>query len=166
MQATYSTVSGQLRKAAHIHHVYVLPRVGSHKGILLLLGRWEDRGSCNEFERVDRSTARTTPRSARILLLTEDTEKLLNVPDQCPKSAISWVMTSEPKALAAYCQCNGLMVRGIVPPTVPAGTERIRICLHAGNTVKQIDALVETIRSWVERRKADKEGTAQVRGRL
>ncbi|KAK5721541.1 hypothetical protein LTR15_006130 [Elasticomyces elasticus] len=75
---------------------------------------------------------------------------LLRVPSECPKSAIFSVLTSEPKTLAAYCQSKGFVVRGIVPPTVPAGTERIRICLHGGNTVQQLDGLVECIRQWVE----------------
>ncbi|KAK3615413.1 hypothetical protein LTR56_026600 [Elasticomyces elasticus] len=77
---------------------------------------------------------------------------LLRVPSECPKSAIFSVLTSEPKTLAAYCQSKGFVVRGIVPPTVPAGTERIRICLHGGNTVQQLDGLVECIRQWVEMR--------------
>ncbi|KAK4960161.1 hypothetical protein LTR10_003052 [Elasticomyces elasticus] len=77
---------------------------------------------------------------------------LLRVPWECPKSAIFSVLTSEPKTLAAYCQSKGFVVRGIVPPTVPAGTERIRICLHGGNTVQQLDGLVECIRQWVETR--------------
>jgi 8-amino-7-oxononanoate synthase len=40
-------------------------------------------------------------------------------------------------------------VRPIVPPTVPRGTERVRVCLHAGNTVEEIDALVKRIGEWV-----------------
>jgi 8-amino-7-oxononanoate synthase len=40
-------------------------------------------------------------------------------------------------------------VRAIVPPTVPRGTERVRVCLHAGNTVEEIDGLVKRIGEWV-----------------
>jgi 8-amino-7-oxononanoate synthase len=39
-------------------------------------------------------------------------------------------------------------VRAIVPPTVPRGTERVRACLHAGNTVEEIDGLVKRIGEW------------------
>ena len=39
-------------------------------------------------------------------------------------------------------------MRAIVPPTVPRGTERVRVCLHAGNTVEEIDALVKRIGEW------------------
>lgn len=91
---------------------------------------------------------------------------LLRVPKDCPQSPIFPVLSSEPKALAAYCQCNGLVVRGIVPPTVPVGTERIRICLHAGNTMQQIDDLVTTIRLWVMSRKASLSESQLVRARL
>jgi 8-amino-7-oxononanoate synthase len=91
---------------------------------------------------------------------------LLRIPLECPKSPIFAVLSSEPKALAAHCQSNGLVVRGIVPPTVPAGTERIRVCLHAGNTVQQIEDLVDKIRSWVQRRRAGDFAAASVRARL
>lgn len=39
-------------------------------------------------------------------------------------------------------------MRGIVPPTVPDGGERVRICLHAGNTKEEIEGLVEVVRRW------------------
>lgn len=42
------------------------------------------------------------------------------------------------------------MVRAIVPPTVPEGTQRVRVCLHAGNTYQDVDRLVERIGSWLE----------------
>jgi 8-amino-7-oxononanoate synthase len=32
---------------------------------------------------------------------------------------------------------------------VPAGTERVRVCLHAGNTVAQIDKFVECVKQWI-----------------
>lgn len=41
------------------------------------------------------------------------------------------------------------MVRPIVAPTVPAGTERIRVCLHAGNTMAQVQGLVQAIQEWL-----------------
>jgi len=42
------------------------------------------------------------------------------------------------------------MVRPIVHPTVPRGEERVRVCLHAGNTMDEIRGLVERIKDWVE----------------
>ena len=82
----------------------------------------------------------------------EKVRGLLRVPAECPKSPIFAVLSSEPKVLAAHCQVEGFTVRGIVPPTVPLGTERIRVCLHAGNTLEQVNGLVEVIRIWVEAR--------------
>jgi 8-amino-7-oxononanoate synthase len=46
---------------------------------------------------------------------------------------------------ALYLQNEGLDVRAILSPTVPAGTERLRICLHAYNTVDEINLLTKTI---------------------
>lgn len=79
-----------------------------------------------------------------------DDRELLQPPATCPQSPIFALLTPLPKQLAAHCQRHGFVVRGIVPPTVPAGTERIRVCLHAGNTVREIDALVAVLRDWVE----------------
>ena len=42
------------------------------------------------------------------------------------------------------------MVRPVVPPTVPAGTERVRVCLHAGNTERDVDRLVARIGEWLD----------------
>lgn len=81
-----------------------------------------------------------------------EAEVLVRCPTECPETPIFAVLSSEPKVLAAHCQKNGFVVRGIVPPTVPAGTERIRVCLHAGNTIEQIDGLVETVKDWVLQR--------------
>ena len=41
------------------------------------------------------------------------------------------------------------MVRPIVAPTVPEGRERVRICLHAGNTFDEIEGLGRAVEAWV-----------------
>lgn len=41
------------------------------------------------------------------------------------------------------------MVRPIVAPTVPKGQERVRICLHAANTIPEVEALVHAMEEWV-----------------
>jgi 8-amino-7-oxononanoate synthase len=46
---------------------------------------------------------------------------------------------------ALQLQNKGLDVRAILSPTVPIGTERLRICLHAYNTVDEINMLTKTI---------------------
>ncbi|MFB9844758.1 aminotransferase class I/II-fold pyridoxal phosphate-dependent enzyme [Mucilaginibacter ginsenosidivorans] len=52
------------------------------------------------------------------------------------------------KALAATLQAAGLDVRPILSPTVPKGSERLRICLHAFNTPGEITILAETLNKY------------------
>ncbi|KAL1303161.1 hypothetical protein AAFC00_006588 [Neodothiora populina] len=75
---------------------------------------------------------------------------LLCVPASCPPSPIFSILSSDPRGLATFCQQAGLIVRPIVPPTVPIGAERIRVCLHAGNTTQEIETLVARIKAWVK----------------
>ncbi len=58
-----------------------------------------------------------------------------------------WVLGSNQKALAAanYLSENGFSVKPIRYPTVPLGTERIRIVIHAFNTPAEIEKLCATI---------------------
>lgn len=74
---------------------------------------------------------------------------LLRINTAEPKSPIIPVFTSLPRGLAKYCQDRGFMIRPIVPPTVPKGKERIRICLHAGNTEEEVRGLVGAMEDWV-----------------
>lgn len=76
---------------------------------------------------------------------------LLRLPEDPSPSAISFVMSSQAKDLAAHCRSRGLWVRAILPPTVPAGTERVRICLHGGNTADDVEKLVGATQEWIGR---------------
>lgn len=80
-----------------------------------------------------------------------DHEGLLVVSNEVPASPIFSVRTTDPRGLAAWCQSKGYVVRPIVPPTVPAGSERVRVCLHAGNTDVEIRGLVAVMQEWCER---------------
>jgi len=40
--------------------------------------------------------------------------------------------------------------RPITWPTVPKGKDRVRVCLHAGNTWEEVDRLVDAITEWAE----------------
>ena len=47
--------------------------------------------------------------------------------------------------MAKHLQNAGLDICPILSPTVPKGTERLRICLHSFNTANEINLLAETI---------------------
>lgn len=49
------------------------------------------------------------------------------------------------KELASRLQLGGFAVKAILYPTVKAGSERIRICIHSFNTEKQITELTQLI---------------------
>ncbi|KAG8212853.1 PLP-dependent transferase [Butyriboletus roseoflavus] len=48
-----------------------------------------------------------------------------------------------------------LHTKPIYPPTVPKGTSRVRICLHAAHTREDIILLVQGIVAWAEKRMAE-----------
>lgn len=83
-------------------------------------------------------------------------------------SPIIPVFTPQPRSLASHCQGQGLMVRPIVAPTVPHGTERVRVCLHAGNTEREVEKLVMSIGEWAHMRLKEKHHSQPwpVQGRL
>ncbi|KAK7956309.1 PLP-dependent transferase [Apiospora aurea] len=64
-------------------------------------------------------------------------------------SPIMPIFTTKPRSLASFCQRRGYMVRPIVAPTVPAGTERVRLCLHAKNTFEQVRGLGDVVEQWI-----------------
>ncbi|KAF7717054.1 Uncharacterized protein PECH_000760 [Penicillium ucsense] len=71
--------------------------------------------------------------------------------DHYATSPIFSLRTSQPRELASVCQEAGYIIRAIMPPTVPQGSERVRVCLHSGNTETEIDGLVHVIQSWLDR---------------
>jgi len=54
------------------------------------------------------------------------------------------------RALAEYLKACKFNVKPILSPTVPKGTERVRICLHGDNTVDEIDALVHATHQYFQ----------------
>ena len=54
---------------------------------------------------------------------------------------------AEVRAVAAAMQNDGFDVRPIVSPTVPKGTERIRICLHEFNTEAEVKGLIASLQN-------------------
>lgn len=83
----------------------------------------------------------------------EAERSLLQIPSRCPESPIISLLSSQPRSLAGACQDAGFVVRAIVPPTVPEGGQRVRVCLHAGNSFEEVDRLVATMGEWVDKMK-------------
>ncbi|POS88053.1 hypothetical protein EPUL_000478 [Erysiphe pulchra] len=88
-------------------------------------------------------------------------ETLLFIPLKAPLTPIFPLLTPDPRGLATHCQAAGYLVRAIMPPTVPPGTQRVRVCLHAGNTFKEVDNLVHCILLWLKKERR-KEPSAQI----
>ncbi|KAI1488617.1 pyridoxal phosphate-dependent transferase [Biscogniauxia mediterranea] len=82
--------------------------------------------------------------------------EVLSVNQHPPRSPIIPVFTSDPRSLAQYCQERGFTVRPIVAPTVPRGKERVRVCVHAGNTMAEVEALSQVIEDWVQKRERER----------
>jgi len=59
---------------------------------------------------------------------------------------ILYASNAATKTAACKLQSNGFDVRAILSPTVSAGKERLRICLHSYNTDEEIKLLVEHIK--------------------
>ena len=53
-------------------------------------------------------------------------------------------------AVAQTLRNHGYICRPVLSPTVPQGTERIRINLHAFNTLDEITGLIQTFKSLVK----------------
>ncbi|HEX6420054.1 MAG TPA: 8-amino-7-oxononanoate synthase [Acidimicrobiales bacterium] len=64
-----------------------------------------------------------------------------------PTPIVPVVLGDEGAALAAADRllARGLLVPAIRPPTVPAGTSRLRVALSAAHTAAQVDALVDAL---------------------
>jgi len=65
-----------------------------------------------------------------------------------PPAPIIGLLTSTPHALSTYLLGKGFIVRPVVPPTVPAGEERVRVCLRAGIGRDVVKRLVAAIEEW------------------
>ncbi|KFH45670.1 putative 8-amino-7-oxononanoate synthase-like protein [Hapsidospora chrysogenum ATCC 11550] len=110
-------------------------------------------------------SGRVEPRLAHLRSLIKHTHRLLTsictrhqppprdvvlyTKEGVPESPIIPLFTAHARSLAEYLQRRGFMVRPIVAPTVPAGTDRVRLCLHAGNTMEEVQGLCKAIDEWV-----------------
>jgi 8-amino-7-oxononanoate synthase len=67
------------------------------------------------------------------------------LPSQTPIQVVLVPGNDAVKAVAEHLQQNGLDVRPILYPTVPKGSERLRIVLHAFNTEEEVAQLVQLL---------------------
>ncbi|KAL6862213.1 PLP-dependent transferase [Trichoderma novae-zelandiae] len=75
--------------------------------------------------------------------------ELLHINPEVPQSPILPLFTNKARSLAQHCQQKGFTVRPIVAPTVPMGQDRVRVCLHAGNSVEEVEGLCRAVEEWV-----------------
>ncbi|KAJ7841774.1 pyridoxal phosphate-dependent transferase [Mycena leptocephala] len=66
-----------------------------------------------------------------------------------PRIPIIPIMTTCPRPLSAHLLHLGMNARPITWPTVPKGKDRVRVCLHAGNTTSDVDRLIEGMLQWL-----------------
>ncbi|ARS34386.1 aminotransferase class I/II-fold pyridoxal phosphate-dependent enzyme [Pontibacter actiniarum] len=84
----------------------------------------------------------------RAHLLYRKLNKLSGIRCSPENSVILSVFLQQPqrlKELAAALQQEGFDVRPVLSPTVPQGTERLRVIVHAFNTEEEIEGLVQAI---------------------
>jgi len=67
------------------------------------------------------------------------------IPSKSPIQAVRIQGNTAAKKIAATLVKAGYEVRAILSPTVKAGEERLRICLHTYNTIEEIKGLVQKI---------------------
>ncbi|KAJ3053255.1 hypothetical protein HK097_004690 [Rhizophlyctis rosea] len=87
------------------------------------------------------------------------------LPSTSPIQGIVLPRNETVNRLAALLQDKGFDVRPIRSPTVPSGTERVRICLHVHNTREEIDHFARTC-EWalgVVLGRGEGEGTTEVK---
>ncbi|KAJ7264862.1 pyridoxal phosphate-dependent transferase [Mycena haematopus] len=76
-------------------------------------------------------------------------------------SPIIPIMTTRPRPLSAHLLNLGMNARPITWPTVPKGKDRVRVCLHAGNTKSDVDRLIDGMMQWAEAEQIAEIGTAK-----
>lgn len=80
----------------------------------------------------------------------------LQDPEHTPSPIIP-LMTCHPRPLSAYLLALGMNARPITWPTVPKGKDRVRVCLHAGNSKDEVDRLVHGAISWAKEMVVERE---------
>ena len=79
-----------------------------------------------------------------------------------PPTPIIGLITPRPHALSLFLLDKGFIVRPVVPPTVPPGSERVRLCLRSGISSGVIDQLIDSLKEWVEAELQTRRGKSEV----
>lgn len=82
---------------------------------------------------------------ANIVHFTKSVQSPLSAPNS-PVQVIEFSSLDECKSKAAQLQEAGFAVKAILPPTIPAGSQRLRVCIHAFNTPEEIDRLIALLK--------------------
>jgi 8-amino-7-oxononanoate synthase len=98
--------------------------------------------------------------------LTEPFAKGLAHLESKPPAPIIGLLTSTPHALSTYLLAKGFIVRPVVPPTVPAGEERVRVCLRAGIERKVVERLVGAVEEWTILQARTRDDQTEIRAKL
>jgi 8-amino-7-oxononanoate synthase len=80
-------------------------------------------------------------------LFREQTAGCMLCDSQTPIQGVIIPGNEKVRAVAASLQANGLDVRAILYPTVPKGSERLRVVLHAFNTEEEVLRLTSLLKA-------------------
>ncbi|KAH8094529.1 pyridoxal phosphate-dependent transferase [Cristinia sonorae] len=95
------------------------------------------------------------------LTLPRQSSSDFSTPLSNPPTPIIAVFTSSPRPLSAYLRKKGMNACPITWPTVPKGKDRVRVCLHAGNTEKEVEVLAREMVAWAEA-ESEKSGASEI----
>lgn len=164
-------VSDQLRPPTDLHHCALLPVARCDpRCILPPRSRWNRArkltpsllGSViTQAPPQLQSALHSNISHVHRLLVTLPASQLITLPPPLPTTPILLLLTPQPRSMATWLQQQGIVARPIVYPTVPPGRERVRVCVHAGNSSTQIERLVAGIRTWLEAQEEEEGGAGR-----
>ncbi|MEM9930806.1 MAG: aminotransferase class I/II-fold pyridoxal phosphate-dependent enzyme [Bacteroidota bacterium] len=104
-------------------------------------------GIAAAYEKMRKWHGRAYPQLLERVRQFQELVPLDNVLTNGPIQIVHLSGNEEVMAAELACREAGLLVKGIRSPTVAAGQERLRVCLHAFNTEDEIALLAEVLKS-------------------
>jgi 8-amino-7-oxononanoate synthase len=120
--------------------------------VLALEAAWDLLGSAEgDAKRTQLEATITHFRTRLAPVLAASPGHVLRLPDQFADvpAPIVPLLSRTPHALSAFLLERGFVVRPVVPPTVPPGGERVRVCLRADMEPAVLEKLVDALAEWV-----------------